>query len=166
MKIKSLAVSALPMLAMFAVGFAQASTVRDPTVSASSTINDSIVTINGQLNDTDTGVTPWVIQVFAAAGDCVRLNVSTTNFDSEIVTTAPGGAVYRDDDSGGSLRPLVMIDPAPFTGWYTVQVAHWAGSPINADFTLKYGRYTSGNANCSSPTTPLGGFEPASTKAR
>ena len=94
------------------------------------------------------------MQLYAGVGECLRLFVSSTAFDSELTVISPNGSVYRDDDSGGSLRPLVQIANAPSQGWYTVQVAHFNGQPINANFTLLYGRYTAGNANCAIPTQP------------
>ena len=81
--------------------------------------------------------------------------------------TQPNGSVYRDDDGGGSLRPLVKIASTPNSGWYTVQVAHYLGAPTNANFTLKYGRYNAGNINCSGGTVPVSsGIEPGAYKAQ
>ena len=57
-----------------------------------------------------------------------------------------------DDDSGGNLRPLIKIDPTPVTGYYVVALSHFAGFPEDITFTLRYGRYASGNPNCNNPT--------------
>jgi len=141
----------------------------DSSVSTTTKIGGSSVTMNGTLDDNGIFAEPWVTQLYAQASECLRLAVTTTNFDSELVVAAPNGTVYRDDDSGGSLRPLVRIANAPSTGWYTVQVASFSGAPTNANFTLKYARYNLGNPNCATSTTPLsvphGVVEPAKVAA-
>ena len=133
---------------------ANATNLFDPNVSSSTTLDGSSIELNGTLNDTNGNSQPWTAELYAGVGECLRLFVTSTAFDAKLTVIAPNGTVYRDDDSGGSLRPLVRIANAPTQGWYTVQVAHWAGSPINANFTLLYGRYSAGNTNCSIATTP------------
>jgi hypothetical protein len=105
----------------------------------------------------------WDINVFSSGGECVRLDVISQNTDLEMVVVAPNGTVYRNDDRTGSdLRPLVKIDTTPNNGWYTVHLARFDGSAVNANFVLLYGRYNTGNVNCSNPT---GGFiAPVATK--
>jgi hypothetical protein len=98
----------------------------------------------------------WIAEVFAASGECMRIFVSAQYADLQAVVVAPNGAVFRDDDGGGSLRPLVKIDPTPNNGWYTVSIGRFAGAADTGNFTVRYGRYNSGNVNCSSPTPPLG----------
>lgn len=137
-------------------GVASAGGLMDTSVSTATGIGNSQVSLDGVLHDID-GTEPWVGQVYAGATECLRLYVSTTEFDSKLTVIAPNGLVYRDDDSGDSLRPLVRIASAPVTGWYTVQVAHWTGAPVDASFSLKYARYNNGNPNCATPTSPLGG---------
>lgn len=96
-------------------------------------------------------------QLWTAGNECVRLFVNRQSIDLEMVFTCPDGSVWRDDDSGGRQRPLIKADTLT-AGWCTVQVCHWVGAGQEADFTLKYGRYPSGNRNCSNPTPPLGDF--------
>jgi len=150
---------ALPVLAglgLFAESQAGAATnMFDSTVSSATKLNANAVTINGSLHGNGFDAQPWTTQVYAQAGECVRLFVTSSSFDAEMVVIAPDGEVFRDDDSGGSLRPLVEIASAPSFGWYTVQIAQFAGAASNGDFTLKYGRYTAGNPNCANPTTPF-----------
>jgi len=141
---------------LLACGLASATNLFDPSVSSTSTLDGSSIELDGTLHDTNGNPAPWVVEVYAGVGECLRLFVTTTAFDAKITVMAPNGAVYRDDDSGGSLRPLVKIGGAPVQGWYTVQVAHYAGMPQNANFTLLYGRYTAGNVNCANPTSPFG----------
>jgi hypothetical protein len=57
------------------------------------------------------------------------------------------------------------------TGWYTVRVANFEGAGEQTNFTLLYGRYTTGNANCANPTPEAGamglsGEEEKATKKR
>jgi hypothetical protein len=141
---------------LLACGLASATNLFDPSVSSTSTLDGSSLELDGTLHDTNGNPAPWVAELYAGAGECVRLFVTTTAFDAKLTVVAPNGAVYRDDDGGGSLRPLVKIGSAPVQGWYTVQVAHYAGVPQNANFTLLYGRYVAGNVNCANPTSPFG----------
>jgi hypothetical protein len=151
MKSKSILVPAL----LLACGVASATNLFDPTVSSTTVLDGSSIELDGTLHDTNGNPAPWVAELYAGRGECVRLFVTTTAFDAKLTVVAPNGTVYRDDDGGGSLRPLVKIASAPVQGWYTVQVAHYAGLPQNANFTLLYGRYTAGNANCANPTPPF-----------
>lgn len=116
--------------------------------------------------DSATQSQPWTVSVYSTQGQCLRLFVSSTAFDSELVVIAPNGAVYRDDDSGGSNRPLVKIASAPNTGWYTVQVGHHSGTPTVANFTLLYGRYNAGNPNCWGETVPLSSAAAAAASSK
>jgi hypothetical protein len=141
---------------LLACGLANATNLFDPSVSSTSVLDGSSIELDGTLHDTNGNPAPWVAELYAGVGECVRFFVTTTAFDAKLVVVAPNGTVWRDDDSGGSLRPLVKIASAPVQGWYTVQVAHWAGLPQNANFTLLYGRYTAGNVNCANPTSPFG----------
>jgi hypothetical protein len=150
-----LALGILAGLGVLASTWAGASTnMSDASVNTGVKPDVGAVTINGSLHDTNGVAQPWTTQVYAQPGECLRLFVTTTNFDAKLVVLAPNGTVFRDDDSGGSLRPLVKVASAPNFGWYTVQVAQFAGAPTTADFTLKYGRYNGGNPNCANPTTP------------
>ena len=157
LKIKMVAVlSAMSIAGAMVSSNAIATTnLYDPSVSTTTVLDGSSVRLDGTLHDTNSNTNPWTIQVYSTAGHCLRLFVSSTFFDSKMVVIAPNGLVYRDDDSGGSLRPLVKIANAPVTGWYTVQVAHWLGAPMNNNFTLLYGRYTAGNPNCFGETISL-----------
>lgn len=155
MKTRLLATSALSLVGLFASAHANATNLFDPTVSSTTVLDGSSVELNGTLNDTNGNSQPWTAELYAAAGECVRFFVTSTAFDAKLTVIAPNGSVFRDDDSGGLLRPLVKIANAPNSGWYTVQVAHFAGFPINANFRLLYGRYTAGNINCATPTLPV-----------
>jgi len=155
MKTKLLALSVLSVLGAFASNQVNATNLFDPFVSTTTILDGSSVRLDGTLNDTNGNSQPWTAELYAAPGECVRFFVTSTAFDSELTVIAPNGTVYRNDDGGGSLRPLVKIPSAPSQGWYTVQVAHFAGAAINSNFTLLYGRYSAGNVNCANGTPPL-----------
>jgi hypothetical protein len=63
------------------------------------------------------------------------------------------------------LRPLIKANtPLGITGWYTLQISHYLGGDVFSNFTLRYGRYNSGNVNCSSATLPFSAEEAAADK--
>ena len=155
MKSFLLAISALSSSCLFAPQAAHATNLFNPTVSSTTILDGTSIRLDGTLNDTNSNSQPWTAELYAGVGQCLRLFVTSTTFDSKLTVVAPNGTVFRDDDSGGSLRPLVKIASAPVTGWYTVQVAHYSGAPTNANFTLLYGTYTAGNTNCAGGTTPF-----------
>jgi hypothetical protein len=145
--------------------------IRDLSVSSDPGINNSAIRLDGALpainlgelspggGDTDI-VEPWVINVYAGAEDCLRLDVTrpapmTEPDDLELVVIAPDGNVYRNNDrSASNLRPLVKINTF-IVGFYTVRVQlKNLGSRAQA-FTLLYGRYNLGNPNCANATRSL-----------
>jgi hypothetical protein len=159
---------ALAALGALACSQAAATNMFNPVVSSSTVLDGASIAISGTLNDTSNNAQPWVAELFAGAGECMRLFVTTTAFDAKITVAAPNGEIFRDDDSGGFLRPLVKIAGAPVSGWYTVQVAQFAGAPTDTSFTMLYGRYDGGNINCATPTVPLArgaGAAPEEAKA-
>jgi len=142
---------------LLAAGLANATNLYDPSVSSTSDLDGSSVVLDGTLSDTNGNAEPWVVQVFAGVGECLRLFVPSAEFAPKLVVVSPDGHVYRDSTSGGSRQPLVRIASAPARGWYTVQVAQVNGVPQNANFELLYGRYTAGNVNCAVTTRALEG---------
>lgn len=147
MKTKLIALSALSVLTVLASNHVNATNLFDPSVSTTILADGSSVRLDGTLNDTNGNAQPWTAELYAQPGECVRFFVTSTNFDSELTVIAPNGTVYRDDDDGGLQRPLVKIASAPSQGWYTVQVAHFAGAAMNSNFTLMYGRYSAGTVS-------------------
>ena len=138
--------------ALLTTGAADATNIFDPTVTNSTGINASSIELNATLFRDIFGANPWTINAFGGAGECLRFDVSavTQNFDLELVVIGPDGQFFLNDDRvrGSDLRPLVTIDGARNSGWYTVHVADFQGRPIEGNFTLKYGRYPAGNVNC------------------
>ena len=103
---------------------------------------------------------PWTIQLYAAAGECLRLHVTSQQSDTQLVAVAPGTMrTWRNDSSGiaaCTTCPLLKIVPATTeTGWFLVQVNQPQGTSADAEFTLKYARYSTTAANCSPVSTPL-----------
>lgn len=155
--------SALMGLALgsLSVGSARATELFDPTFDSCAGLNCSSVVVGGVVNSFANTPKPWTAEIRATAGRCLRLDVTQQTADLEIVVVAPNGVVYRNDDSNG-LRPLVKINPTA-TGFYTVQIAQWAGSVTESTFQLAFGVYTLNNANCAGATQPE--FRRASAKA-
>jgi hypothetical protein len=121
----------------------------ESTRSTCSPINCAGMTMRGihQVNE------PFVIQVFARAGECLRLDVSTQTADMALLVVAPSvnfGQISDDRDVGDT-RPLLALDALPWTGWYTVAVSPFDVDQATARFTLEYGRYPGGNPNCAPP---------------
>jgi len=155
LKSSLIASSFLAALGILSAGQADATNLFNPVVSTTTVIDGASIELDGTLNDTFSNAQPWVAELFVGVGECARFFVTTTAFDAKLTVLTPNGAIFRDDDSGGSLRPLVEINGAPVSGWYTVQVAGFSGQPQNANFALKYGRYNFNNPNCGTPTGPL-----------
>jgi hypothetical protein len=120
-------------------------------LSSCTTINCAGMTIRGvqQVND------PFFIQVFAREGECLRLDVSTQTEDAAMLITATTVGDFLPVDDVAGLRPVAGIDPVPQTGWYTVAVSYFDYSDLLVRFTLEYGRYNTGNPNCSQATEAI-----------
>jgi hypothetical protein len=120
----------------------------ESALSSCSTINCAGMTIRGiqQANE------PFVIQVFAREGECMRLDVSTQTEDTAMVIIATTAGDFASVDDTFELRPIFGLDPVPATGWYTVAVGYFTYDPRIARFTLEYGRYPTGSINCSQAT--------------
>src|SRR6516165_11298979 len=108
------------------------SRIWDNTFSTCGTINCSSLIIPGTVTNPSGNNDPFEIQVFAAANECVRLEVtqSIQGVDLEMVVRAPNGSIYRNDDgNGGGVfhNPVVKINGTPNAGWYSVSINHWNG---------------------------------------
>ena len=149
------------MFALAVLGFvspALATEIFDDTTDSCALANCSSIYLPGSiLNHVGVSPHPWVAQLSKEIGPCMRLDVIYQQADLEIVAVAPDGTVYRNDDRNGSLKPLVVVPPNTRKGWYTVQVSHYAGSPVEPNFALAYGTYTPGSPNCANPHGACGG---------
>lgn|SRR6185295_16597161 len=158
--VSRLAFAAALLTLLFAPAMGSATELFDNTLSSCSTDNCSSLTLPGTILSFGPSAAVFTVDVFAASGECMRLDLSTmpaSPIDLELVVVAPNGSVFRNDDRAGASdrRPLVKIGSTPNNGWYTVHIAQFNGSPISANFTLLYGRYSAGNHNCASPTAPV-----------
>jgi len=96
---------------------------------------------------------PFVAQIFTSGAECVRIAVVSQGTDLEATLVSPTGRVWQDDDSGGSLRPLLK-SITDVRGWYPLVVSNFAGSSVNADFTIDITRLPSTSSLCTPATTP------------
>lgn len=123
------------------------------------------LTLNGTTETTSNGnVDPFVIETFSAGNECLRIAVTSQPVDLEATLVSPDGRVWRDDDSGGSLRPLIKAITVK-RGWHILRLSHFTGNAVNADFTVEIQRVASSNSLCGSPTPPAISFaQPLATK--
>jgi hypothetical protein len=135
-----------------------ATPIFDPSSSTCTTANCSSETISGTFGvlGAAQSALPWTVEIFSFPQRCLRVEVTSQTTDLELVVVAPNGTVFRNDDGGIAPCfncPLVKVGNTPNQGWYTVQVAQFAGGGNFSNFTLRYGVYPLNNANCSVPTT-------------
>lgn len=139
--------------AVLSSNVAWAGSVFEDTVSACTGINCGAMTLRGvhQANE------PFVVQVFAGEGECLRLDVVSQTQDMALLISTPtvnlAGVSDDRDFDGGDFRPLFLVDPVPGTGWHTVVISYFDLGPPVGKFVLKYGRYPGGNANCAGAAT-------------
>jgi hypothetical protein len=148
---------------MLLLGLAVTDAVAGPQIWAPlqtcTTANCGARVINGSYQqDSLNNANPFVIQVFAYANECLRIDVTSQAADLEAVLVSPNGIVYRNDDRtpGIDFRPLLKVTPTPVRGWYTLQISKFNGGQPFADFIFSYGRYNSTNPNCFGFTVPFG----------
>ena len=125
-------------------------------------INCGARVIQGTVTQFGPTAQPWVAEIFADPGRCMRLAVTTEGVDLETVVRAPNGQVFRNDDGAAAcfLCPVVKIANTPNNGWYTVSIGQFAGAAASANFTLAYSLYNLGNPNCAGATAPVNALEP------
>ena len=122
------------------------------------TLNCNAATVKGSIETNANGNRdPFVVQVFSSGGECLRLAVTSQGADLEGVVVSPDGAVWRNDDGGVAPCALCPVVKAITNtrGWHTFQLSQFVGAATNADFTLRIGRYPSGNVNCAGATVPF-----------
>jgi hypothetical protein len=131
----------------------------DDTISSCTGLNCSSLRLPGTVLTDGPSAKPWVAQLHAPFGRCVRLQVISQETDLEMVVTAPdGSSVFWNDDGfidPVPFAPVVKIASAPKEGWYTVRLSEFVGMPVDKNFVLLYGVYAADNPNCADATTPL-----------
>ena len=126
--------------------------------STSTSINGSARIIQGTVTGGLSNNQPWVAELWAPVGRCLRIALTAEGADLETVVRAPNGQVFRNDDGGVAscpLCPVVKVANTPNRGWYTVSINHFNGTPVFVDFTLQYQHYPVGNPNCFGATLPV-----------
>jgi hypothetical protein len=71
----------------------------------------------------------------------------------EATLVSPTGRIWKDDDSNGSARPLLKA-LTDVRGWYPLVLSRFAGSSVNADFTIDITCLPSTSSLCASATAP------------
>ena len=132
-------------------------------LSTCGTINCAGETIRGTHQATE----PFVSQVFARAGECLRLDVTQQTADTALRVVGPTVVFTRSNTNreAGDSRPLLKLDDLPSTGWYTILVSLQGAGNTVVGFTLDYGRYPGGNANCAGAATAADGGDGANVLA-
>jgi hypothetical protein len=115
-------------------------------VSTCTEINCEAQIIQGYLQPGE----PFIAQVYAAAGECLRLEVIAQTVDSQMQVIDPNANLnYPDRYRPGDNRPLVIF-PKIFvvTGYYTTVIGgEYYVPPGGSTITLSYGRYANPDTN-------------------
>ncbi|MFO1071067.1 MAG: hypothetical protein U1E14_21335 [Geminicoccaceae bacterium] len=156
--------AALALIAGGAAPSRAGSLVFDDSVSACTGTNCSSVRIPGTVgnpspNSLSENAEPFILQVFAAQGECLRLDVTAQDRDLYLVAVSPRGTLWKNESRAATdSRPLLKIASAPERGWYTVHIGVQTAT-LYSNFILSYGRYNAGNPNCAAGSTssPGGG---------
>src|SRR5262245_43101271 len=132
--------------ALLATTAARAGAQLETTRSTCTVSNCAGMTIRGVVQ----GNEPFVVQVYAREGECLRLDVSEQTEDLSMHFFGPffQSAASSGDDRPGDTRPFLAYGGLPHTGWYTVIVQLRDPANVDARFKLEYGRYNNGNVNC------------------
>ncbi|MBL8667934.1 MAG: hypothetical protein JNM48_10790 [Rhodospirillales bacterium] len=99
-------------------------------------------------------VDPFVVQIYSQGNECVVIAVVTQGVDLTATLISTNGTVWFDDDSGGSLRPLIKARTSG-RGWYPLVFSTFAGFSGTSDITFDYGRFPAASAKCANPTSPV-----------
>src|SRR5687767_10363768 len=122
--------------------------------------------VNGLVGDSSNqNRDPFVVQLFSAGNECLRIAGVSQDADVEATLTSPTGRVWQDDDGNGANRPLIKAI-TDVRGWYTFQVSHFSSSVVNADFSADLLRVASTSPSCNPPTNPRVFAAPAAVAAK
>jgi hypothetical protein len=154
-------VGVMALTGLFAGGaLAQSEIIDSDFGDECNSVNCSATSIAGWTGSSSGQVLPWTAKFLAVAGACLRLDVTKITVaaaDLKMVVVAPNGVTRYRKDVGGTCAkcPLIKIDPAPVTGFYTAIITSTNGAAVDSDFHLLFGQYPHGNVNCASPTQPV-----------
>ena len=86
--------------------------------------------VNGLVGDSsnvgaDRNRDPFVVQLFSAGNECLRIAGVTQDADLEATLISPTGRTWQNDDGNGLLRPLIKAI-TDVRGWYTFQMSHFS----------------------------------------
>jgi len=127
----------------------------DPPEDCSGDLNCNSAVIHGTVLLSSDFPLPWVTQIAARDGECLRIDVTSQGANLEAVLISPSGLVWRNSSGvAGGQGPVIRITNVPQDGWFTLQLSHQTGLPVNADFTLAFGRYFSNDSDRCTPETP------------
>lgn len=124
----------------------------DSAFSTCTTVDCSATSVAGYIGSFRGSPQPWVAKFLVLQGNCLRLQTTfaASGGPLEMVVVSPDPRIrYRNI---GARLPLVKIDPAPVSGFYTVILTSTFGAAINTSFQLSFGQYNAGNPNCAGPT--------------
>jgi len=147
-------------LSCAALALCAASVVSNPASAGSKLVAffGTPMVFNGTTETTsNSNVDPFVVELFSAGNECLRVFVTSQGTDLEATLVSPDGRTWRDDDGGGSLRPFIKAITVK-RGWHILRLSHFAGNAVNADFTVQVLRVASTNSACASPTPPAVSF--------
>ena len=139
--------------------------IADQAVASSKIFSSGVSRLNGRIETTASGnIDPFIVQVFTTGNECLRIAVVAQGAaDLEATLVSPSGRVWQDDDSNGSLRPLIKAI-TDVRGWYPLMLAHYVGHATNENFSLDIERLASSNVRCSPPTSARVNTAPARAK--
>ena len=122
--------------------------------------------VNGLVGDSSNGNRdPFVVQVFSAGNECLRIAGVSQNADLEATLISPTGRTWQDDDSNGLNRPLIKAI-TDVRGWYTFEMSHFSTGVVNADFSVDLLRVAPSSSLCNPPTSPRVTLAPAAAAAK
>ena len=153
---KSVLASALGLTMALSAGSAWAGPKLVPLFNTTFRVNGLVGDSSNQNRD------PFVVQLFSAGNECLRIAGVSQGADLEATLTSPTGRVWQDDDGNGLQRPLIKAI-TDVRGWYTFQVSHFSSSVVNVDFSVDLLRVASTNSLCNPPTGPRVLVAPAAT---
>lgn len=156
---KSVLASAIGLTLALSTGSAWAGPKLVPLFGTTFRVNGLVGDSSNQNRD------PFVVQLFSAGNECLRIAGISQGADLEATLTSPTGRVWQDDDGNGLQRPLIKAI-TDVRGWYTFQVSHFSTSVVNVDFSVDLLRTSSTSSLCTPATGPSVFAAPLAAQAK